>query len=402
MDRTILHIDVNSFFASVECAMNPAIADKPVAVVGDKEKRCGIVLAANYIAKQKYGIKTGDTVYKAEQKCPELVKTGVHMCEYLKYTKRIREILCSYSDYVEPFSCDEAWVELRGPLKNAGVETAERIRKRIKKELGITVSVGVSYNKVFAKLGSDMKKPDAVTEITRDNYRTKVWELPVEALLYVGRKTKLKLNKRAVYTIGDLARADKTLVVSWLGKNGAMLYSFANGFDLEPVREYDDIREAKSIGNSTTCPRDLMNDAEVKTVFLIIAQKVSERMREAGVKGREIAISVKDNELHTVSHRCTLDFGTNTSAEISDCAMRLFRESYGWLNPVRSLGISVGALKSGTEYEQLDLFGEAEQRRRLLELDRVTDRIKRKFGTDSICKARFLAEPVIADMVLNR
>lgn len=402
MDRIILHIDANSFFASVECAMNPQIADKPVAVVGDKEKRHGIVLAANYIAKKEYGIKTGDTVYMAERKCPDLIKRDVHMQEYLKYTKRIREILCSYSDYVEPFSCDEAWVELCGPLKNAGMETAERIRKRIKNELGITVSIGVSFNKVFAKLGSDMKKPDAITEITRSNYKTKIWSLPVEAMLYVGKRTKTLLNKRAIYTIGDLANADKELIVSWLGKTGAMLYAYANGYDLSPVREYGDIREAKSICNSTTCPRDLVNEQEVKTVLMLIAQKVSERMRNTGVKGREIAISVKDNEMHIISHRCTLDYYTDLSGEIAEYAMRLFKQSYGWINPVRSIGISVGLLSSEMAYEQLDLFGEMNRRNRSGEIDRVTDAIKQKFGSDVICKARFLSEPVISDMVLKR
>ncbi len=401
MDRTILHIDANSFFASVECVMNPQIADKPVAVVGDKEKRHGIVLAANYIAKKNYGIKTGDTVYMAERKCPELVKMNVHMQEYMKYSKRIREILCSYSDYVEPFSCDEAWVELRGTLKNAGVETAERIRKRIKNELGITVSVGVSFNKVFAKLGSDMKKPDAVTEITRENYKTKIWSLPVESMLYVGKRTKSLLNNRAIYTIGDLAKTDKELVISWLGKNGAALYAFANGYDLSPVREYDDIKEAKSIGNSTTCPRDLVTDTEVKTVLMLIAQRVSERMRVAGVKGREITVSVKDNELHTISHRCTLEVYTDISGEIAECAMKLFKQSYGWINPVRSIGISVGALTSDEMYEQLDLFNDMGHRKRLETIERVTDAIKKKFGNDSICKARFLTEPIISDIILR-
>ena len=390
MDKTILHVDANCFYASVETALDPSLADKPTAVVGDSEKRHGIVLTANYIAKRSFGVKTGEPIWQAERKCPNLVKINAHMQLYAEYSRRMREILLSYSDYVEPFGCDEAWVELRGMLKGSGEETAHRIRSRIKEELGITVSVGVSFNKIFAKLGSDMKKPDAVTVITRENFKDKVWGLPVEDLLYVGPKTKLKLNKRAVYTIGDLAHCDVRLVGSWLGKNGELLHSYANGYDSSEVRAYDKPHEIKSIGNSTTCPYDLTEENEVRTVLISLADLVSYRMRKEGVQGREITISIRDSRMHWISHGHTFRRATDISREISDCAFRLFKETYGWINPIRSLGISVGRLCDKDMPIQLDLFSDEEKRSRLRTLDSISDALKNRFGADVILKARML------------
>lgn len=392
MERTILHVDANSFFASVECSLNPAIANKPVAVVGDSEKRKGIILTANYIAKLGYGIRTGEAIWQAEQKCPELIKVKTNMNMYLHYSRLMREILRDYSDYIEPFGCDENWVELKGLLRGAGMEIAEKIRSRMKSELGITVSIGVSFNKVFAKLGSDMKKPDAVTEITLENFKDKVWGLNVEALLYVGRKTKAKLNKRSIYTIGDLANTDKKLLCSWLGVNGAMLWDFANGRDTSPVMPYGDFRVIKSIGNSTTCPRDLKNNTEVKTVLMIIAESVAERMRDHHVKGKEISVAVRDNELNWRTHQCRVERPTNISGEIYEYAFALFKESYEWKRPIRSIGICVGKLCSESCVEQLDLLGIADKRIKLEAIDKAADSLKRRFGRKVIGRARLLGD----------
>lgn len=392
MERTILHVDANCFYASVECAQNPDIADKPVAVVGDASKRHGIVLTANYIAKRRYGIRTGDVIWQAQRKCPELIKITARMDLYMRYSQRLRELLLSYSDYVEPFGCDEAWVELRGMFKNSGREIADKIRARAKKELGITVSVGVSFNKVFAKLASDMKKPDATTEIRRDNFKEMIWKLPAEDLLYVGAKTKAQLNKHAIYTIGDIANTDVILLNAWLGKQGQMIHCFANGYDMSPVAEYEDRRIEKSIGNSTTCARDLVNNTEVKAVLMLLADHVASRLRERGVKGREITIGVRDSHLRWVSHRCTLSRATYISNEIGECAMRLFCELYGWSEPVRSLGVTVSGLCSGGEPEQIDLFGEEEKRLRLEALDRAGDCINKRFGRGALRRARFLID----------
>lgn len=398
-ERTILHIDANSFYASVECAENPELADKPVAVAGDAEKRHGIILTANYIAKHS-GIRTGETIWQAKQKCPELVIVTARMDLYMEYSRRMREILYEYSDYVEPFGCDESWIELKGLFKNAGYEVAETIRRRIKRELNITVSIGVSFNKVFAKLGSDMKKPDAVTVISKENYKQTVWTQPVENLLYVGRKTKILLNKRAVYTIGDLATSDETQVSAWLGKNGIMLREFARGMDTSEVSEYDNNREYKSISNSTTCPRDLKDDVEVKTVLAIIAESVAERLRKHGVKGNKISLYVRDTKLHTLTHAAVLDFASDNSYEIAQYAMKLFKECYGWVNPVRSIGISIGGFE--TEYsQQLDILGETEHRIKREAIDRVGDYLKNRFGKRVIRKAVILNAGDLRDIHLS-
>lgn len=401
MERTILHIDANSFFASVECAMDPSIADKPVAVVGDAEKRHGIVLTANYNAKLGYGIKTGETVFSAQRKCPELVMVKPNMRLYMHFSKLMREILHSYSDHIEPFGCDENWVELKGFFGRAGMEAAESIRERIKRELGITVSIGVSFNKVFAKLGSDMKKPDAVTEITPDNFREKVWPLPVESLLYVGGKTKQKLNSCAVYTIGDLAKADEYLIGAWLGKNGRMLYEFANGRDTSPVKEYGSVRTVKSVGNSTTCPRDLKSLKEVKTVLMLLAQQVSERLRDKGFKAGEITVSVRDNSLRWTSHGTAAELPTNISSEIFGYAVRLFTELYRWERPIRSLGVSAGKLCERDTADQLDLFGDLQKRIKLENIDRAADMLKSRYGERVIGSARLLEDRELSEIRLK-
>ncbi len=380
MDRTILHVDANSFFASVECAMDPTIKDKPVAVVGDASMRRGIVLAANYIAKTQYGIKTAEAIWQAERKCPDLIKRRADMKSYKLYSQNLRDILLSYSDYVEPFGCDEAWVELRGMLIGKGIETANAIRVRVKRELDITVSVGVSFNKAFAKLGSDIKKPDAVTEITREDFKEKIWTLPVENLLYVGKKTRSILNRRAVFTIGDLAKSNPELLTAWLGKNGQMLYEYANGMDTTPVAVYDDIEDEKSISSSTTCPRDITTRDEVKAVFITLADEIAERLRSKKVRGKEISIKIRDNELKWSSHGGQFDIPTDISREIAQYAMKLFDEVYSFKKPIRSLGIGIGSLKSEFGGRQMDLWGNDEKRSKLEKIDRVGDTLKKQFG----------------------
>lgn len=397
MSRTILHVDANCFYASIECALNPEIKDKPVAVVGEASLRRGIVLTANYIAKNKYGIKTAETIWQAERKCPDLIKRNANLRLYAEYSKKLRNILLSYSDYVEPFGCDEAWIELRGLLANKGIETAESIRKRVKKELGITVSVGVSFNKVFAKLGSDMKKPDAITVIGQEDFKNKIWDLPIENLLYVGNKTKLILNKRSVCTIGDLAKTDSKLVSSWLGKNGTMLYEYANGMDFSPVAQYDEIESEKSISASTTVPRDLYTREEVKSVFINLADEVSERLREKGGRGKEITVKVRDSDLKWYTHGGQCAIPTDISREIQQLAMKLFDEFYSFKKPVRSLGISIGVFEKEFGGIQMDLFSEDVKRIKLKKIDRVGDNLKKRFGKKILFSARNLQEGIDSD-----
>ena len=235
-DRAILHSDCNGFYASVECLHHPEIRNKPVAVSGDAENRHGIILAKNEIAK-KYNIKTGEAIWQAKQKCPDLITVPPHFDLYKRFSKMARRIYSEYTDKIEPFGLDEAWLDVTDNKNMNGKEIALEINRRIKQELGITVSIGVSFNKIFAKFGSDYKKPDAITEITRENYRDIVWNCPAIDLLYVGRATGRKLESIGIYTIGDIATADVTLLRSYLGKWGDLIYGFANGYDSSTVAQ---------------------------------------------------------------------------------------------------------------------------------------------------------------------
>ena len=300
-ERVILHSDLNNCYASIECLHRPEIRDKPVVVGGDVEQRHGIVLAKNQIAK-KYQIKTGEAIWQAKQKCPKLIVIPPNFPLYLRFSKLARDIYLQHTDQVEPFGIDECWLDVTGStlLFGSGEKIAEKIRKQIKYELGVTVSIGVSFNKIFAKLGSDMKKPDAVTVITKENFKDKVWSLPASDLLYVGSSTNKKLNNYCIRTIGDIANTQPEHLRKILGKWGEVLYLFANGLDCQPVAsQNNNLSVIKSIGNSTTTPRDLIDDEDVKIVIYVLAESVSMRMRELVFMCKTIAFSVRYNELYS-------------------------------------------------------------------------------------------------------
>ena len=390
MERTILHSDCNSFYASVECLHRPEIRDKPVAVGGDVEQRHGIILAKNELAK-KYNIKTGEALWQARQKCPDLVIVPPHFELYQRFSKLCHKIYLDYSDRVEPFGLDECWVQVTAKDAN-GALLAQEISQRIKSGLGITVSIGVSYNKIFAKLGSDYKKPDAVTEIRRDNYKQIAWPLPVGDLLYVGRATQRKLESYCKRTIGDLANTPEKTLKGWFGKWGSVLYSFANGFDSTPVARYEDHDDVKSIGNSTTTPRDLLNNEDVKIIVYVLADSVARRLREHGYKGRTISISVRDNQLMSFVRQHTSSQYTNITAEIAQAGMELFMQHYHWQRPIRSLGISISDLVSDVAPLQMDLFGAGQEQLRRERLDTTVDGLKKRFGTNAVRPAILLQD----------
>ena len=390
MDRIILHSDCNSFYASVECLHRPEIRDKPVAVGGDVEQRHGIILAKNQLAK-RYQIKTGEALWQARQKCPDLVIVPPRFELYQRFSRLCHEIYLDYTDRVEPFGLDECWLDVTA--KNAdGVKIAHEIRERIKYELGITVSIGVSYNKIFAKLGSDYKKPDAVTEIGRANYQEIAWPLPAGDLLYVGSATRRKLDSYARHTIGDLACTPEKTLKGWFGKWGSVLYAFSNGYDLSPVSRYDDKEIVKSIGNSTTTPRDLVDNEDVKIILYVLADSVARRLREHGCKGRTISISVRDNLLYGFTRQHTLSCYTNITTEIAQAGMELFVQHYHWQCPIRSIGISISDLVSDATPLQLDLFGSGQEQLRREQLDTVVDGLKRRFGTKAVRPAVLLTD----------
>lgn len=383
MKRCVLHIDCNKFYASVECLYRPELRDKPMAVGGDPENRHGIILTKNEIA-SKYGLTVGEPLWKARQKCPDLVVVPPNYPLYLRFSALARKIYEDYSEFIEPFGLDECWLDVTGSEKS-GEEIAHEIRKRVKSQLGITVSVGVSFNKVFAKLGSDYKKPDAVTVIDESNYKDIAWSLPCGDLLMVGRSAQKKLNAYGINTIGDLADTDVAVLKSLFGKNGEMLHSFANGTECSPVRHKDEISDVKSVGNSTTAPRDLVNEEDVKTVFRVLCESVSTRLREKGLKGRVVTIYVRDKELSSFSRQMKIPANTDISTEIFYYAMKLFCANYFWNKPIRSLGVSVGDFD--VTYEQFDFEKTVENREKQERLETAVDSLRRRFGNYCIGRA---------------
>lgn len=395
--RKILHSDCNSFYASVECLYRPEIRDKPVAVGGDPENRHGIILTKNNIAK-KYGVKTGQPIWQAKQSCPELVVVPPNFSLYKRFSEMAREIYLEYTSRVEPFGLDEAWLDVTGCIASdsSGMNIAEEISQRIKRELGITVSIGVSYNKIFAKLGSDYKKPDAITRISKENFKDIVWPLPAGDLLYVGRATEKKLAALGVRTIGELANTPPSILHSHFGKWGDVLYSFSNGLDTSPVSEYADTTDVKSIGNSTTTPKDLTDNRDVDIVMSVLCDSVARRMRESGVKGRTVSISVRDSELYSFTRQRKLDEYTNVTAEITKVAMSLFESTYNWAHTIRSVGVAMSDLTADTVAVQMDLFDTAQNSARLEKLDTAVDGLKNRFGTFAVCPAVMLVDKTLS------
>ena len=376
---------MNNCYASIELLHRPELRGKPLAVGGDPEARHGIVLAKDQLAK-KAGVKTGMALWQAKQVCPDIVFVPPRMDLYLRFSRLAHEIYSDYTDRQEAFGIDESWLDVTEScsLKGSGEKIAEEISRRIKKELGITVSVGVSWNKIFAKLGSDYKKPDAITVINQENYKNIVWPLPVEDLLFVGRATKKKLNKLGIYTIGALAETDPDILKIHLGKVGMILSYFANGNDNTPVCYQDENAPIKSIGNSTTTPRDLTTETDVSIIVWLLAESVSARLREHHFVGNVVEISVRDKDLFSFTRQKKVPLSTNITSEIATYAMNLFRANYNWQKPIRSVGVRVSDLQIDTAPVQLSLFSDQERRERYHRMDQTVDIIRKRFGFYSI------------------
>ena len=391
MSRTILHVDLNNFYASVECLYRPELRGKPVAVSGDVENRHGIILAKNQLAKAA-GVKTGEALWQAKGKCPGLVCLPPDYRKYLRFSRLARKIYADYTDKIESFGIDECFVDVTGSaaLFGDGVQIANDIRRRIREEMGVTASVGVSWNKILAKLGSDMKKPDATTVITKDNFRNIVWPLPVEELLYVGRSTKTKLNNRAVFTIGDLAAREVAHLKLALGVWGETLWTFANGLDAAPVAQSGEESFIKSVGNSTTTPRDLVNIEDVKMIVYVLAESVAARLRRHGLKCRTVAVHIRNNELYSIERQGKLPAPSFLAQDIAGKALEIFRQNYGWDRPIRSLGVRGADLVTEHGAVQLDMFApdSAEQE----QLERTLDRLRERFGPYCVRRCALLQD----------
>ncbi len=397
--RTILHSDINSCYASIELLHHPKLRGKPVAVGGNPENRHGIVLTADYIAKG-FGVKTGMPLWQARQLCPEITFLPPRMELYLRFSKMAQEIYSEYTDLQQAFGIDESWLDVTAScsIKGEGKSIADEIRQRMKKELGITVSIGVSWNKIFAKLGSDYKKPDAITEINKDNYKYIAWNLPVKDLLYVGKSTNRKLNVLGIRTIGELANTVPEVLKGQLGKMGLILHSFANGWDDSPVRQESYENNLKSVGNSTTTPRDLKTNRDIKIVINILSESVGTRLRENGFKCQGVELSVRDNELFCFSRQRKLKNSTNITNEIAEAAYQLFKENYNWDKPIRSIGVRGIDLIENCICEQLDLFSEEKLRTKLMKTDKMVDSIRERFGFYSIQRGVMLQDKGLSSL----
>ena len=384
--RVVLHSDLNNCYASIECMLHPELQGKYIAVCGSTEDRHGIVHAKNQLAK-KCGVKTGEAIWEAKQKCPQLTVVPPHMDQYIKFSKLVRSIYLRYSPEVEAFGIDESWIELTGsPLlkTKSPYEIANEIRETVKNETGLTVSIGVSFNKIFAKLGSDMKKPDAVTEITEDSFREKVWPLPASELLYVGRATTEKLHRYGVNTIGDLARCEREFLARILGVNGEKLWIYANGLDNSRVMPCDYEPPIKSIGHGITCTADLLNQEEVFLVLLELAQEVGYKLRKQELSATGVRVSVRDSSLSHRGYQCKLDFPTQSYTAIARAGHDLFCRKHAWTNNIRSLTISAIDLVPADTPVQLDLWSDYSKHKRRVTLEQTVDDIRRRFGLNAI------------------
>ncbi len=384
MARVILHSDLNNFYATCEERRNPELKGKFVAVCGSVEDRHGIVLAKNQLAKS-VGIKTGMTLVEAHRLCPNLVCVEADLPHYLEVSKKVKKIYEKYTDKIESFGIDEAWLDVtNSKIFGSGEEIANKIRSEVK-ELGLTVSVGVSFNKIFAKLGSDLKKPDATTVISVENYKDIVWNLDCAELLMVGKKTAQKLKKYNITTIGDIAKTDKNFLVKTFGKWGDYLYNFANGYDNSPVKRVDEADDVKSIGNSMTCYRDLTTLDEAKIMFAVLCDSVSARVIDAKIgEATSLSISIRDENLSWITRQQKLDRPSVLAEDYFKTAVSLFSKNYDFKTPIRSLGVSVSSFVKADV--QTTLFEDEKDYEKRLKLAKAVGGLREKYGTTSVVK----------------
>lgn len=393
MKRVILHCDMNNCFASIECLLNPKLKGLPIAVCGSKEERHGIVLAKSEQAK-KFGVTTGEAIWQAVQKCPELTIVQPHYSEYAYFSKAARNIYSQYTDLVEPFGMDECWLDVTASRKlfGEGPEIAETLRNRMKTEIGLTISIGVSFNKIFAKLGSDMKKPDAVTVIP-ENFGPVIRSLPACDLFGVGRSSKRRLDAYCIHTIGDIADASPDFLSSVFGKMGIVLWQYANGLDTSPVMPLNYVSPIKSVGHGTTPPKDIENNNEMRIMLISLSQDVSRRLRENHLVARGISVRMRDSTLVTTQAQAKLKLPTSCASELALAGYLLFTERYDWEKPVRSVTITAIDLCSEYFPLQLDIEGMYRTHIKRDRIEHTVDKIRDRYGKHIIAPASLLGSP---------
>ena len=391
----IFHCDLNSFFASVELLDHPELRHLPVAVCGDPEGRHGIILAKNEPAKA-VGVRTAETIWQAKRKCPELVLLPSHHDRYREFSRRVNAIYEEFTDRVEPFGIDESWLDVTGTLHLFGGDAqalADRIRARVRTELGLTVSVGVSFNKVFAKLGSDYKKPDATTVIGREDVERMVFPLPVSDLLFVGRAAEQELERFGVRTIGQLAAFDRDALGRLLGQHGLQLHDYANGRENSPVRPAGEYVPPKSVGNGFTFPEDLMGREQVRSGVSMLADSVAARLRHHGLKCAAVQVNLRSPDFHDISRRQRLERPSFVARELVDCAMEIIAANWRWDAPIRAITVTaINLLSDGEQGEQMDLFCDDGLSRRRENLGYALDDIRQRFGSRAIGPASAVGE----------
>ncbi len=392
--RTIFHIDLNSFYATCEIIASAGRFDlnSKLAVTGNPEARCGVILAVSSAAK-KYGIRAGMTIADARDLCPETVFVKARFPLYFRASNSFMSVVRNYSPVIERYGIDEAYLDYTGCERLLGPpeDTAHEIRERVKRETGLTVSIGVSYNKLLAKMGSDYKKPDAVTVVSRDNLQELIWPLPVKDLIYAGRQTTARLNAMGIETIGDLAAAPVKVLKEKLGVNGAMLWMYANGFDESPVLNKPD--PVKGIGNSSTLPNDAQTLDEIKVMLLVHSEQVAKRLREINKACLTVQIHLKDTRLGTRQHQTTLPAPTDLTEDIYYAAVKLATELWRG-EKVRQIGVRVTRLTDAEDYEQMTFFHDEERREKRRQLDKCVDRLRDRYGNQSICRGTLIAEGI--------
>ena len=397
-ERVILHSDLNCFYASVEMMLDPSLKGKAVAVCGSTEDRHGIVLAKSELAK-KAGIKTGMVNWEARQLCKDLIVVPPQYDQYLKYSKLTQSIYHRFTDQVEPFGMDECWMDVTGSqgVYGDGMSIAESIRAAVKDELGLTVSIGVSYNKIFAKLGSDMKKPDAITQIRREDFMEKVWPLDASEMIYCGRATTAKLAKYGIRTIGQLAATDPALLKSWFGVNGLALWRYANGTDTSRVCHKDFVSPVKSVGHGITCTADLENEDEVHKVILALSQDIGHRLRVHELSARGVQLYVRGNDLLGAQFQCKLPFTTQLPSEIAASAYQVFRQKYSWGSKVRAVTVRAIDLVPQNTPQQMSIFvdgGRVDKKERLQD---AIEQLRDRFGKHAITYGALLGDLKMPD-----
>ena len=387
MDRWIFHCDCNSFYASVELLRHPDLRDKCVAVCGDPEGRHGIVLAKNEPAK-RMGVKTAEVIWQAKRKCPDLILLPPHREYYRKYSKIINEIYCKYTDRVEPFGIDESWLDVTGTWQlftESPAALADQLRAEVKAATGLTISVGVSFNKVFAKLGSDYKKPDATTLITRENFHEIVWPLPVGDLLYVGASAQRRLAGMGIATIGELAAARPEALAEALGKLGLELSRYARGEDEAPVRRWGEKEPIKSVGNGSTFRRNIKGPAEIRSALNVLADEVAGRLRRHGVWAGAVQVTIRDPDLKTITRQKQLPMSTHLARDLANACWELMEKNWDMARPVRMLTVTALAITEEPFAVQQSLFDDAPKADPKREkLEKSLDAIRKKYGRGAI------------------